>query len=502
MKKRILSILLAICLLLTLMPSVLAEDTAACEISVRDTALTEKSLTTGELWTVTLSDVFTDSEGHAMTYALSGVDPDDQVGITEDGVFKFSVSAAGTYTPTITATCAGDPSMTATYSPTITVTAAQEGSEDQYDYDETPAGSVTVTFTLSNDGIPLLGNDENHTTLANLTVTVPYFDLAEYGLEDYYRYGTDGGSGAYTGSNVIERPTAMHLFLYVLERYYMGLPADQCGKGTSGVLSYAQETTERYMDGSEAYTSGTYQALTYTGSATSTYMQNFWGHDENLMYYRNHVYPLMSAGWGATSDYMLLSDGDTIDVAMFSNWSFYTGGFFACFDRNTYTAEAGTALDFKTMKYETSSVAEGGTETMEPATGLNVTVYNDQWQKIGDPITSQTSDFCFTFPSSGTYYLLATDPNGKTSDAGKAPGTAKVTVTGAAAVVYGDISGDGKIKAADALSVYAYLNGSAEFTAAQKQAADVSGDGKINARDALLIYQYVNGGITSFPAEG
>lgn len=56
-------------------------------------------------------------------------------------------------------------------------------------------------------------------------------------------------------------------------------------------------------------------ALNITGSATSMYMQQFWGHDENLMYYRNHVYPLMGPGWGSTADYILLSDGDTIDVA-------------------------------------------------------------------------------------------------------------------------------------------------------------------------------------------
>ena len=46
--------------------------------------------------------------------------------------------------------------------------------------------------------------------------------------------------------------------------------------------------------------SGGYNALTLSGSATSLYMRNFWGHDENLMYFRNHVYPLMSAGVGAT----------------------------------------------------------------------------------------------------------------------------------------------------------------------------------------------------------
>ena len=57
------------------------------------------------------------------------------------------------------------------------------------------------------------------------------------------------------------------------------------------------------------------------------------------MYYRNHVYPLMSAGWGSTADYILLSDNDTIDLAMFSNWSFWTYGAFARFDKDDYTAK-------------------------------------------------------------------------------------------------------------------------------------------------------------------
>ena len=115
-------------------------------------------------------------------------------------------------------------------------------------------------------------------------------------------------------------------------------------------------------------------SLNITGSATSMYMQQFWGHDENLMYYRNHVYPLMSAGWGATADYMLLSDGDTIDVAMFSNWSFWQSGAFAAFDRDSYAVKPGGSLTVQTQKYDTRSVADGGTESFEPITGLTVKV--------------------------------------------------------------------------------------------------------------------------------
>ena len=91
------------------------------------------------------------------------------------------------------------------------------------------------------------------------------------------------------------------------------------------------------MDGTEAYTAKDGAlVLNATGNSTSMYMTSFWGHDENLMYYRNHVFPLMSGGWGSTADYVLLSDNDTIDLAMFSNWDFWTYGAFAAFDKDEY----------------------------------------------------------------------------------------------------------------------------------------------------------------------
>ena len=75
-------------------------------------------------------------------------------------------------------------------------------------YDETDADSVTVNVTISNDGMPLMGADG--TILANLDVTIPYFDLASYDLKGFYRCGTEFGWGDYINDNVIERPTALH----------------------------------------------------------------------------------------------------------------------------------------------------------------------------------------------------------------------------------------------------------------------------------------------------
>ena len=114
-------------------------------------------------------------------------------------------------------------------------------------YDETNAGSVTVNVTISNDGIPLMGKDG--TILANLDVTIPYFDLASYGLEEFYRCGTEFGWGDYINDNVIERPTALHAYIYLLERYYLGIPESDCGTGKSYLLDYNKATDVLYMDG-------------------------------------------------------------------------------------------------------------------------------------------------------------------------------------------------------------------------------------------------------------
>lgn len=291
-------------------------------------------------------------------------------------------------------------------------------------YDETNADNVTVNVTISNDGIPLMGKDG--TILANLDVTVPYFDLDDYGLGKYYRYGTEFGWGSYNNDTVIERPTALHAYIYIIERYYMGLPASQCGKGTSGILDYKKATDVRYMDGGLAYNSNRTPALLPTGDATSLYMKQFWGHDENLMYFRNHEYPLMGKGWGSTCDYILLSDGDRLDVAMFTNWDFYKDGGFNQFSQDVYSIAQGDTVTTSTFKAGTSAGLDGESPALEPISGLNVAVYDADWNKVADVTGDGT--YSYTFDKAGTYYLMATDTGAKTTAAHYAPAITQVTV--------------------------------------------------------------------------
>lgn len=427
MKKRLLSLLLAVVLILGMLPvSVLATESVPLEaqcLTVCGDAPVAGKMTAGNLYELKLSSVFSHTENHDASYSFESNVTNKHTKI-KDGVFYFS-APTGSYEITLKAKCE---SAEAEHKLTITVEKGNEGIAAQYNYDETAASSVTVYVTLSNDGYPILGCDD--TVLSHLEVTVPYFDLALYGLEDYYRYGTDGGKGIYTTDTVITRPTGLHLYIYLLERYYMGLEAEDCGKGlASGVLSCDAETAVYYMGGGKAYDSNGKQALMTTGGPTSIYMMNFWGHDENLMYYRNHVYPYMDAGWGSTSDYILLSDGDTWDVAMFTNWNFYHYGYFACFDRDDYTAQAGDQLTVATQAWGTSAEASKFIEK----NGLNVGLYNNEWELVRElSYDSETGNqVTFVAPeTAGTYYLMALDPNAQDQkDACIAPATAVLTVS-------------------------------------------------------------------------
>lgn len=438
MTNRVLAMLLSLVLCLSLVPqtvfatSDVSGGAAAC-VTVKDGAKTAYEVAAGGLLTVRLDELFQDSGSHGLTYTLDGGDYGTQTKVTTDkdgsAILSFTNPTAGTYTPTITATCAEK--AAASVQLTITVNEAADGDAAQYGYDETDAASVKVYVTVSHDGIPLVGNDG--TVLSHLELDVPYFDLNKQDLSDYYRYHTENGQGGYVDDQVVKRPTALHLYLYLLGVYYLGLTPEQVINGEEIINGHDGGVGVTDMTGNQPYDDSSL-ALNITGSATSMYMQQFWGHDENLMYYRNHVYPLMSAGWGATADYVLLSDGDTIDVAMFSNWSFWQSGAFAAFDRDSYAVRPGGSLTVQTLKYDTRSVADGGTESFEPITGLTVKVYDADWREVGEVAahSGDRSSYTYTFEKEGTYYLLATDPNAGTEDACYAPATARVTVGGGA----------------------------------------------------------------------
>ncbi|MGN1307130.1 MAG: S-layer homology domain-containing protein [Faecousia sp.] len=422
MKKRILSILLILCMVLSMLPLSAFATGAANHLTVLETAPATATVAAGSLYELDLSTVFADSEGHTLTYALSGGDFGEHTKIA-DGKLAFTVSTAGEYKPTITATCSEGDFVSHTV--TITVTEAAEGSDRQYGYDETPAASVTVYVTISNDGMPILSSNDTNTVIAMLPVTVPYFDLKLYGLEDYYRCHTEDGQGSYVDDDIVERPTMLHLYIYLLERYYMGLPEKDCCKGTSGVLNYTEETSVSYFVGEEAYSSNSQSAVSIGGTATSMFMNEFWGHDCNLKYYRNHAYPLMSPGWGSTADYILLSDGDTIDIGLFTDWGFYMNGEFCCFSEDAYTGEAGSELTASLLRWNATD------NNLEAFADMDIVLCDAKWTVL-DVLDSPAEDgtVTFTLPeTAGTYYILAMDYCAATTDAVNAPAVARLEVT-------------------------------------------------------------------------
>ena len=427
MKRRFFAFFLTLALLLGMLPAAAAAN-CALTVTVPET----KPFAAGQLFRLPLAEVFADPSGHVLTFAL--VEDSSGRAFIKDNVLNFTTPEPGEYRLAVTAACTGG--GTARAELTLTVTEAPRGDEAQYNYDESNQASVRVEVTLSNNGIPLRGADDDGTALAHLTVDVPYFPLEAYGLSDFNRYHADAESGSYMDNVLIERPTLLHLYIYLLERYYIGLPAAECGKGTSGLLDFSEGrlVTDMFDTEENAYTASA-RALSITGSATSLYMKEFWGHDENLMYYRNHVFPLMRPAWGATADYILLSDGDTVDLAMFSDWNFWSdGGAFACFDQDDYAVRQGSALTFRAQKYDTRSVADGGSESFEPLTTLRVALYTQSWSIVPgcESIVSEENNGTYTVGTDrlepGVYYLMGLDGNAGTLNARIAPATARLVV--------------------------------------------------------------------------
>ena len=223
-------------------------------------------------------------------------------------------------------------------------------------------------------------------------------DLNQYGLADFiYDADSDGKQDI----------TALHLYIYTHD-FLLG------GSWNSDV--------------------------TVTGGAGSAYLQNglFGFSDENLRYNYNGAYPADESGWGFTCDRIVLSDGDYLDVAHFSDWSFYMDsayGFHYFVDSNdsithAYTAEAGSELSVKLVR------VGGGMGIGDVTTHVSdYTIYYGQ--TIGNDANSVTTDdngcATITFPSSGTWHVWCDGGYGaEYPDAiVSAPGYATVTVTAA-----------------------------------------------------------------------
>ena len=243
--------------------------------------------------------------------------------------------------------------------------------------------AVTVYVSISDDGEFVTGKDQEQTVMARVPITVEYFDLKDYGLQEYYRYEADSyeNGGKYIGNKVIERPTLLHCYIRILEKYYLG--------------------GQKLKVGDEVQ-----NAMEVSGSATHMFMQKFWGHDQNLMYFVDHEYPLMSEGVGACADYIFLEDGMEIDLGMFTNWEFNQYGAFACYDPSMKNVVAGKDFEL-TLRGTQISLEGGGASAGMAGEAVRISEdYGKNWKTV-PKLTDENGKVKLNLQKPGTYYVSA-----------------------------------------------------------------------------------------------
>ncbi|HAX30077.1 MAG TPA: hypothetical protein DCX96_02205, partial [Oscillibacter sp.] len=99
----------------------------------------EKSytVTQGGMLKIPLEEVFTDREGHALTYSVVKDDRNQATTNISGSTYFFTSRTAGEYAPVVAASCGQERAEVTLH---ITVEPGAEGDPRQYGYDETPAG--------------------------------------------------------------------------------------------------------------------------------------------------------------------------------------------------------------------------------------------------------------------------------------------------------------------------------------------------------------------------
>ncbi|MBQ6663593.1 MAG: hypothetical protein IJM69_08665, partial [Firmicutes bacterium] len=269
----------------------------------------------------------------------------------------------------------------------------------------------TAYISLSDDGKFVVSDGVNSdVVMAHLAIPlqeIANVDLAEWDLEQYSY--TDYN----TGDPDPDAPTVLKLYLYLLKHYY----------GSAG-------------DG---------EALRASGAPHSFFMEHFWGHDCNLLYYVNGQYPLFESGWGATADGIILHDGDFVDVAMYTDWGFYSDSnagfnYFVKSDSEPedgqitfeYNAEAGTPLTVKVAR-GMGDVNVGQNTAYQAAEDLNLHYGSEVDVNDESDLFLVDGEAQITFDEAGTYYVWV--DGGLGDNSGKpcsCPAVAKVNVEAAA----------------------------------------------------------------------
>ena len=354
---------------------------------------------------------------------------------------------------------------------------------------------VTVYFSFSHDDT-FESCEQSGQTVALKKVTVPYFDLALYGLEDFYFASEDygpasgdptGGPGSALDPGTKEfaygKITMLHLFLYATEVYYLGIDPADAGKGylaDNGIM-------------------GT-DIFSYSGSTGSIFLQNIWKYDLNLNYYLNYEYPLASAGWGSTCDQILLREGDIVTLGHFSDWSFFndTTSIFNYIVADKTDPVQGDKI--KLELYHAGADMYGTYNTAHTLIDYSPSVYctpvNDivsgdvtTWQYVGNAEADGSLVVDTSKLAPGEYIFALAGQPGKENPGAicSTPGGIRLTIH-EKPVVKGDINGDGVIDSTDVMALFNAINSGDDLDAT---VADVNGDGVIDARDVMALYNII-----------
>ena len=353
---------------------------------------------------------------------------------------------------------------------------------------------VTVYFSFSHDD-QFESCEQSGQTVALKEVTVPYFDLALYGLEDFYFASEDygpasgdptGGPGSALDPGTKEfaygKITMLHLFLYATEVYYLGIDPADAGKG--------------YLADNGMGT----DIFNYSGSTGSIFLQNIWNYDLNLNYYLNYEYPLASAGWGSTCDQILLREGDIVTLGHFSDWSFFndTTSIFNYIVADKTDPVQGDKI--KLELYHAGADMYGSYNTAHTLIDYSPSVYCTPvnnivsgdvttWQYVGNAEADGSLVVDTSTLAPGEYIFALAGQPGKENPGAicSTPGGIRLTIH-EKPVVKGDINGDGVIDSTDVMALFNAINSGDDLDAT---VADVNGDGVIDARDVMALYNII-----------
>ena len=229
----------------------------------------------------------------------------------------------------------------------------------------------TVYITISDDSSFITDIDGNPMSFYPVTLDeLAGVDLEEYGYGEYL-FDADGDS--------TYELTALHLYIYVHE----------------AILG---------LDWSDVYVSGGAGSIYFAGGL-------FGFSDENLRYDLNGAYPAVD-GWGLTADQIVLKDGDFLNIAHYSSWSFWmdsAAGFRYITDSEgdiepSYSATVNQGISLRLVR-SYSDWANGGEAAFEPVAGCMVYCGTAYGVPSGELFADENGFINIAFPLTGTWYV-------------------------------------------------------------------------------------------------